>query len=766
MNSLASISGGLVGTSAPSHNGLRLSSRIALTASALILSFLLIVGTASYQATRSHITRSQSSAVDHHAALVAGELGAMLSAVVSTLGTLAENTLILNSLMDSLTREMSLIPFLKDFSTVNGVAVEIALFDFEGKLVAGHADSIVTSAGWQRGVLEEGVPFATVQRDAVGVFLLVAQPMFYVRTPSPEGALVYRIALPQSIFNPDEDGDRVRLLQAGAPIMQEPRLQKGGCQDVPMMSRIRRLDLPPMLEHLDLAIEVLADPSAVDDTLAELFRIYALAGLIMVAVAIGLSAVVARRLIRPLSELEEVATKVVDSKSFDHRFDAGGAPEVGRLGDAFNGMLERLAVAYEQLSHEAALDSERRAELAETNIALQAEVTERKWAEADAEQAREVLAEAIDSLTDGFALFDKNRSLVLCNEQYRTMLPALSEELVPGADFEKLWETARERGQFLQVLDAENGEPLDSMTAWQSTVPVELLTREGRWLLARDRVTASGGRVGVSIDITERKHAEQAVVAHAKNLARSNEELEQFAYVASHDLQEPLRKVHSFSDLLEIDNASRLDDTGRQHLARIRTACRRMQTLIDDLLTFSRISRGDKGERPVDLNRVVEQVIVDLTLRLNESGGQVEVSPLPTVVGDPVHMGQLFQNLIGNALKYRRPGVAPMVRVCASVQDNGRDVIPGKELQPRLCEVSVFDNGIGFEQKYAERVFGVFQRLHGVGEYQGTGIGLAICRKIVERHGGTVRALSEPDAGTEIRFTLALAQAVAMRAAS
>jgi signal transduction histidine kinase/CheY-like chemotaxis protein len=243
----------------------------------------------------------------------------------------------------------------------------------------------------------------------------------------------------------------------------------------------------------------------------------------------------------------------------------------------------------------------------------------------------------------------------------------------------------------------------------------------------------------------ERQAAEDKVRAVALELQRSNAELEQFAYVASHDLQEPLRKIQAFGDRLRDKHRDQLGEQGRDYVDRMLASAGRMRRLIDDLLTFSRVTTQARPFEPVDLGELVRQVVSDLEARLQQTGGRVEVGELPIVFGDPTQLRQLFQNLIGNGLKYHRPGVPPEVRVTGRVLAEGGDPV---------CEVTVADNGIGFDEKYLDRIFQVFQRLHSRDEYEGTGIGLAICKKIVERHGGTITARSEPGQGATFVVTL------------
>ena len=247
----------------------------------------------------------------------------------------------------------------------------------------------------------------------------------------------------------------------------------------------------------------------------------------------------------------------------------------------------------------------------------------------------------------------------------------------------------------------------------------------------------------------ERRRLQALVARHTHELAEkntrlenSNRDLEHFAYVASHDLQEPLRKIQAFSDRVAKQYATRLDDQGRDYLSRMNAAAARMQRLIEALLSLSRVSTKKQEHELIDLAPLVHEVLGDLEMRIQSTAGRVTVGELPRIEGDPVQVRQLFQNLIGNALKFHKPGEAPHVQVYALRRSPGQ------------AEVFIEDNGIGFDKKDAERVFMPFHRLHGRSEYEGTGIGLTICQKIVERHGGTIHAESTPGKGS--RFVLSL----------
>lgn len=247
-------------------------------------------------------------------------------------------------------------------------------------------------------------------------------------------------------------------------------------------------------------------------------------------------------------------------------------------------------------------------------------------------------------------------------------------------------------------------------------------------------------------DVTERRTTEWRLAEQRRELQRSNAALDEFASVASHDLQEPLRKIVSFGDLLSRTAGTTLEGSAKEHLARMLSATIRMRTLINDLLTYSQVSTRVQPLVRTDLAWIAKEVVTDLETAVTESGGRVEVGELPVIDADPLQMRQLLQNLLGNALKYRRKDTPLVVRLSSSTS-GGRD-----------CTIVVSDNGIGFNENYAEKIFRMFERLHGRAEYEGSGIGLAICRKIVERHGGRIAATSTAGQGATFTVTLPVTQ--------
>ena len=257
--------------------------------------------------------------------------------------------------------------------------------------------------------------------------------------------------------------------------------------------------------------------------------------------------------------------------------------------------------------------------------------------------------------------------------------------------------------------------------------------------LIRNELGEPVGFAKVTRDISERREAESRMLS----LRQANAELQQFVQVASHDLREPLRKVLAFSDLLDVEAGAKLDDEQRGYLSRITSATQRMQALLDNLLKLTKISSHGDSFESCALNAVLKDVVSDLEFAITERRAVIDCTALPTVDGDYSQLRQLFQNLISNALKYCEADVVPHIQV----------LNVNMPCQDKVC-IALRDNGIGFEPEHSDRIFGIFQRLHTRDEYDGSGVGLAICKKICERHGGHISAKSQPGHGSEFRVTL------------
>lgn len=382
---------------------------------------------------------------------------------------------------------------------------------------------------------------------------------------------------------------------------------------------------------------------------------------------------------------------------------------------------------------------ERTARLEATNNGLKAEIAKRKEAEDTLSRERELLQTVLGTIDAGIVACDAEGVLTYFNRATRD-LHGLPQEPILAAEWAEYYNLYQPDGKTpMQQQDVPLFRALDGEHV--ANVEMVVAPNEGspRTLLASGQIMTDGkgmktGAVVAMQDVTELKQAEKSLREYTQELARSNQELQDFAYVASHDLQEPLRKIRAFGDLLEEEYGQQLGD-GADYLGRMRGAASRMSTLIEDLLEFSRVTTQAKPFASVDLNAVAVDVVNDLEIALRATKGKVRVGKLPTIAADATQMRQLLQNLIGNAIKFHKEGTAPAISVRATR-------LSTKDDEPEMWRITVTDNGIGFEEKYTERIFSVFQRLHGRESYEGTGIGLAVCRKIAERHGGIINAHS------------------------
>jgi len=369
------------------------------------------------------------------------------------------------------------------------------------------------------------------------------------------------------------------------------------------------------------------------------------------------------------------------------------------------------------------------------------DVTERKRAEEALRESEEKFRELFDGAPVAYHELDLNGVVVGVNQAECTLLGYTASEIL-----------GRSAWEFLNAADQDAGHEAvrRKLSGKTSKEPVQYRfirsDGAGLWVEVYSSLVrnAAGETVGLRtaiLDITERKRMAEDLKAQAENLARSNTELERFAYVASHDLQEPLRMVASFTQLLARRYSGRLDEKADEYIHYAVDGAKRMQELINDLLAYSRVNTKDLELRPTDSEAAVRAALENLKAAIAESGAVVEWDPpLPVLKADALQLGQLFQNLIGNAIKFHGPE-PPRIRI--SVAGDGAYWL-----------FSVRDNGIGIDPRYADRIFQIFQRLHGRSEYPGTGIGLAVCQKVVERHGGRIWVESQPGAGADFRFTL------------
>ncbi|MDM7985607.1 MAG: ATP-binding protein [Maricaulis sp.] len=366
-------------------------------------------------------------------------------------------------------------------------------------------------------------------------------------------------------------------------------------------------------------------------------------------------------------------------------------------------------------------------------------------------EAKQRFSQILMTAAEGIYGIDGEGRVTFINPRACEMLGYVEEELIGKVMHSMVHHSHRDGSLY----------PKEDCPVHTAGVPIEETDKEVFWTKngqplqiefatsAIDANSPSAGAVITFRDITKRKRDEQALRRYAQELKRSNAELQEFAYAASHDLQEPLRKIQAFGERLNNKYAPALDDTGRHYLERMVDAAGRMRRLIDDLLSYSRVNSKTTSYLPVELAGVVADVLSDLEPRIVAEDAKIRVGELPAIEADPGQMHQLFLNLLANALKFRRPGVTPNITIEGNVEVGEAGAV---------ARISITDNGIGFEPRHAERIFGMFERLHGREEFDGTGVGLATCRKIAERHSGELTAWGEPEAGAVFTLILPIRQ--------
>jgi PAS domain S-box-containing protein len=363
----------------------------------------------------------------------------------------------------------------------------------------------------------------------------------------------------------------------------------------------------------------------------------------------------------------------------------------------------------------------------------------------------------IESNIDALMATDPRGIIIDVNKQTETLTGSTRDELI-GAPFKNYFTDPGQAESGIHRVLNEGKVTNYELTARARDGNETVVSYNATTFYDRDRRLQ--GVFAAARDITDRKRAEVQLKLYSDKLERSNRELQDFAQVASHDLQEPLRKILSFGYRLQTKAGDSLDEECGDCLRRMTSAATRMQILIGDLMEFSRVETKGQPFVNADLGLIAREVSADLEARVEQAGGRIDIEALPTIEADPMQMRQLLQNLIGNSLKYFRPGVPPVVRIYSQDLAGAREWSIRDGAQPQqFCELSVTDNGIGFDEKYLDRIFTVFQRLHNKTEYEGTGIGLAICRKIVDRHSGTITARSSPGEGATFVVTLPVTQA-------
>ena len=464
------------------------------------------------------------------------------------------------------------------------------------------------------------------------------------------------------------------------------------------------------------------------------------------------------RIVTAVTRLRE-GTGIIAGGDLSHRVKVGGHDEIAELAIAFNVMARRLTESYRVLEDEIA--ERRRAEgaLTEAHDKLEMRVRERtaelSRANADLKRGNAVRGQLEEDLLENELRF---RELA---ENIREVFWMVDAEencvLYVSPAYEEIWGRSTnglygEPNNWIEAIHADDRERVGEAFFTKSSAgefdeEYRVVRPDGTERWVRDRgfpVADREGKVyriaGIAEDITEQKRAEEDIKQTAEALARSNEDLQQFAYVASHDLQEPLRMVVSYMQLLEQRYKGRLDEEADTFIDFAVDGAKRMQALIGGLLAYSRVGSRDTVFEPVDCDAAVIEVTGNLAALIDQNRAVVTRDALPTITGDRTQLLQLFQNLIGNAIKFQGKG-AP------------RDEVSARRGAGEWA-FAVRDNGIGIEAEYADRVFAMFQRLHGPAAYPGSGVGLAICKRIVDRHGGRIWFESIPGQGTTFYFTV------------
>tara|TARA_R110002096_G_scaffold16106_29_gene55195 strand:+ start:10731 stop:12953 length:2223 start_codon:yes stop_codon:yes gene_type:complete len=464
-----------------------------------------------------------------------------------------------------------------------------------------------------------------------------------------------------------------------------------------------------------LGLEAKVDRSEALGPIVRLRRLTVVIACLTVVMVGGVSWFLASTILRPVERLTRSA-HIIESGDYDHRAVVDGRDEIADLADAFNLMAKQLTVANRSLE----------------------ETVEKRTAQLQSSKERFELA--VSGSAAGIWDWDINSNHVYFSDRFKELLGYQPDEF---EDSFEAWESRlhpEEKGGVLEALQSHVQNGNSNETMFDQEFRLRLRDGNYRWFHTRGRAVRGLGEgaptrmAGSITDVDSRKQYEA-------RLEHSVRELEQFAYVASHDLREPLRMVASYVKLLERRYKDKLDDSAQDFINYAVDGANRMQRLINDLLTYSRVGSKQQDLQPIHAEQVMNDALKNLQEAIRESGAEVTHDPLPMVSADQTQFVQLMQNLLANAIKFTQPGQTPKVHVSAKPRDG------------KWC-FSVRDNGIGIKKDYKERIFKIFQRLNSREEYEGTGIGLAVVNKIVERHGGSIWLESEEGSGTTFYFTM------------
>ncbi len=694
---------------------LRLATRVAISASAMTLFFVIALGWGAWMVTAQLIQGQINELLRIEATLRAEKIADLLKGVETNFRTLASNPVVADALVDGGAKVSYLQPLLAGVPEVNGLPVSLMVTDLVGRPLLDADDRQLDGAGpWVAAVASGTRARAKLSDGPGGAVLCVAQPVVRAakggRPQETQGALVWSIALadlakgsiPASVMGAlriEHDGKVLSApLGGGMP-------STGG--QVLMAEVV--VPLAPPLNVFRMTLAIGAEQKVMTQSLDRLGRVFMAIGMLATCLVVLAAIFLGRRLTRALTRLSDAAQDFTFGADDAKDFLIDGDDEIARLGAAFADMALRVEQAYRDLEQR-------------SNARL-----------SDAERVARV----------GSATWEVRTGHYHWSDQFHALLGVEPGDELPGraAFLRRVHPDDRERVVLALdgLIQGEDGRLVDD---------IRIIRRDGEARVCQLRAEVGRDsmeipvRVDITIqDITERKRMEDKLDALVRELRRSNEELEQFAYAASHDLRQPLRTIRSYITLVEEAVDDKLDDETREFMDFIRDGVKRMDALITDLLAYSRVGRTSESV-PVDTGRSLDMALMDLHVEVDDAQALIDMpSKMPVVPGDAVELTRLFQNLVGNALKYRRTDRP--CRITIGYLDLGDD-----------WEFKVEDNGIGIQPEHAERVFGIFQRLHARDEYEGTGIGLAICRKVVEHSGGRIWAEPAGDGGgTCFRFT-------------
>ena len=390
-------------------------------------------------------------------------------------------------------------------------------------------------------------------------------------------------------------------------------------------------------------------------------------------------------------------------------------------------------------------------------VGIQSDITELKMREAEILLMSQELRSkniqfdtALNNMIQGLCMFNAEQTLVVCNRRYLEMYGFSPEVVKPGIKLRDILEYSVSIGNYTREEADRALDERENQANLRRRATVKQRLRDGRVIAVMNEPMTDGGSIATCQDITDLEHHEEKLAAYTRQLESSNRELQDFTRIASHDLQEPLRKIETFGSRLQTRFAEHLPGEATIYIDRMISASSRIRQLIEAVQGYSRVSRKLTPFEAVDLNILVAEVLSDLQIKIEETGAKIVVGELPAIDADAIHLGLLLQNLIGNSLKFVRPDITPEIRIEAEIFT----INPSVGIDRSMCRLTIADNGIGFDNAFRHQIFTIFQRLHRNSEYEGTGVGLATCRKVVERHGGTIEA--DGKAGEGAIFTVTL----------